>query len=194
MVGSIGFYSRDEKYGWLSNFHRCIETIDGKKYITNEHYYQSMKSISPEKAELIRQLPTPYMALKMGRSLPKGELRENWDDPTNPLKLVYMERGLRAKFFDPNLRQKLLATGDAYLYENSPTDSYWGGALPNSANHLGNLIMKIRNGIRYDMCRDCSSAPRSSIRDPEYCGGCFIYETTPDSEKMVNIENVWKNA
>jgi N-glycosidase YbiA len=187
LTGSIGFYSRDEKYGWLSNFHRCIQTIDGKKYITNEHYYQSMKAINPEKAELIRQLPTPYMALKTGRSLPKGELRPDWDDPTNPLKLIIMERGLRAKFMNLDLRLKLIDTGKVYLYENSPTDSYWGGALPNSKNHLGNLIMKIRDEIRDKTCLDCSSAPKHSVCDPEYCFGCSIYNTTPDNEKMNNL-------
>lgn len=183
MTDSIYFYSSNKEYSWLSNFYVCIQTIDGKKYLTNEHYYQSMKAIKPELAELIRQLPTPYMAFKMGRSLSKSELRPDWDN----MKLVYMERGLRAKFFDPDLKQKLLDTGRAHLYENSPTDSYWGGTLPNSKNHLGNLLMKIRDELRDRECKECSSAPKHSVRDPEYCYGCSIYATTPDNEKMKNL-------
>ena len=147
MTDKIGFYSRDEKYGWLSNFYRCIQFVDGKLYPTNEHYYQAMKARGENFQEWIRLCPVPYHAMLSGRRLrvgKPGELRPDWEN----VKLAYMERGLRAKFQDQLLRLKLLQTGDAHLFENSLTDSYWGGALPKSKNHLGNLLMKIREEIK----------------------------------------------
>src|SRR5271157_6640544 len=129
MTDKIGFYSRDEEYGWLSNFYRCPQVVDGKRYMTNEHFYQSQKAYAPEFQEWIRLAPNPYLAMKAGRLLragKPGELRENWDDTKNPLKLVVMEKGIRAKFQDQLLRLKLLQTYNAYLFENSPTDDYWG--------------------------------------------------------------------
>jgi ribA/ribD-fused uncharacterized protein len=147
MTDKIGFYSRDDQYGWLSNFHRSRQWVDDEVYETNEHYYQSQKAEYPRIQEWIRLAPNPYLAMKAGRLLragKPGELRPDWEN----MKLIIMEKGLRAKFLDSVLRLKLLQTFDAYLFENSPTDDYWGGALPNSKNHLGNLIMKIRQEIK----------------------------------------------
>jgi N-glycosidase YbiA len=146
MTDRIGFYSRDDKYGWLSNFHRCDQVVDGLIYPTNEHYYQAQKAISPEFRRWIRLAPNPYLAMKSGRLLragKEGELRPDWEAE----KLSIMEIGTRAKYCNQALRLRLLQTENAYLFENSPTDDFWGGYLPNSKNHLGNIIMKIRAEI-----------------------------------------------
>ena len=150
MVNEIGFYSRDEKYGGLSNFHRCEQFVDGYLYPTNEHYYQSQKALGLEFHKWIATAPNPYLAMKAGRLLragKEGELRPEWEK----IKLVIMEKGLRAKFQNQLLRLRLIQTGDAHLFENSSTDDYWGGALPKSKNHLGNLIMKIREEIKNNL-------------------------------------------
>ena len=44
--------------------------------------------------------------------------------------------------------------------------------------------------FRVKVCLECSSAFLNNKRDPEYCFGCPIYSTTPDNEKMVNMEEI----
>ena len=141
----IGFYSRKEEYGWLSNFHRSTQVVDGITYPSNEHYYQSQKATTKELHDWIRNAPAPFHAMKAGRALRKyrGELRLDW----NAVKQDIMLKGLRAKFSDPDLKQKLIDTGDAYLFEESPHDKYWGEFNGKGQNHLGRLLMLVRSEL-----------------------------------------------
>jgi predicted NAD-dependent protein-ADP-ribosyltransferase YbiA (DUF1768 family) len=53
------------------------------------------------------------------------------------------------KYQDPVLRSKLLATDDAYLEEtNGWFDRFWGVCLGTGHNHLGKILMKVRQRIR----------------------------------------------
>lgn len=152
MVERIGFYNRDEKYGWLSNFHRCEMFVDGVLYPTNEHYYQSQKASGEEFKRWIRLAPNPYHAMKAGRTLragKPGELKEKWDD----IKLDIMLKGLRTKFTNPILRKRLLDTKDAFLFEDSPNDIFWGMVNGKGENNLGMLIMFVRDEINSSMPR-----------------------------------------
>ena len=140
----ILFYSRDEKYGWLSNFYRAKQIIDGVEYPTNEHFYQCMKARDKLLKIWIRNAPYPYYAMKVGRllRLEKKEIFSDWED----VKVSVMAIGLLAKFTqNPDLKQKLLDTGDASLHENSPTDMFWG---IKGKDMLGKLLMKVREELR----------------------------------------------
>ena len=60
-----------------------------------------------------------------------------------------MERILRVKFSSPDLKEKLLSTGDRYLVEgNSWGDVYWGVCGGKGINMLGKLLMQIREELR----------------------------------------------
>ncbi len=63
-----------------------------------------------------------------------------------------MYKALLAKFSqNSNLREKLVGTGARELVEHSPHDSYWGdGPNGRGKNHLGKLLMKIRELIPTD--------------------------------------------
>ena len=52
--------------------------LDGKRWITSEHYFQAQKFIGTEYAEAIRLLDNPMKAAEMGRNrdLP---LRTDWE-------------------------------------------------------------------------------------------------------------------
>ena len=142
-MDEINFYSRDKEYDWLSNFARYPQVVDGKTYKTNEHYFQSQKTLNAQVSEWIASAPTPYLAMCAGRNLRKGiEFRPDWEQ----VKAEVMLKGLRAKFQNPELAQKLLATGDAVLHENSPTDMIWG---KKGQDLLGKLIMKVRDELRH---------------------------------------------
>jgi ribA/ribD-fused uncharacterized protein len=138
----ILFYSRDDEYGWMSNFERASQIVDGVMYTTNEHYYQAQKSPLIEFHEWIANAPNPYAAMKAGRALRPHEVVVDWDRK----KFDVMLKGLRAKFEqNPKLRQKLLDTGDMTIHENSPTDMIWG---VKGKDILGKLLMQVREELR----------------------------------------------
>ncbi len=138
----ILFYSKKKEYGWLSNFYKSKHIIDGIEYPTNEHYYQSQKTDNVDFQRIIRIMLTPYMAMRAGRTLPKELFRPDWDK----IKVDVMLKGLRAKFTqNPDLKQKLLDTGNEELHEDSPTDMFWG---VKGQDMLGKLLMQVRDEIR----------------------------------------------
>jgi len=142
LVKEINFYYRKEKYGWLSNFWRCWQEVDGIWYPANEYYYQAEKARERDVYIWISNAPSPYLAMIAGRALRKNkELVDDWDSK----KVEIMLKGIRAKFKDDKLREKLLKTGDAVLHEDSPTDKFWGKT---GKDMLGKLLMQVRNEIR----------------------------------------------
>lgn len=132
-----------DEYEFLNNFYPTpIYDNDGKEYPTVEHYFQAMKTFNLQKRELIRLAESPGKAKRIGRLV---QLREDWEDR----KLDIMEKALIQKFQIPELREKLLATGDEELVEgNFWDDTYWGVCKEKGENHLGKLLMGIREKIR----------------------------------------------
>jgi len=126
------------EYRWLSNFW----PVPGWSIApTVEHRYQAAKTgISSEK-EAIWLAPTPGKAKRLGSKVILSAGWESW-------KLSVMEQLLRAKFEEPGLRAKLLATGDEELVEgNNWGDTFWGVCNGEGENHLGKLLMKIRDEL-----------------------------------------------
>ena len=79
-------------------------------------------------------------------------LRGDWEQ----VKFDVMERCVRYKFaHHPELRDKLLATGDAYLEEgNDWGDTIWGVSNGVGENRLGKILMKVRGELRRDNSSD----------------------------------------
>ena len=157
---TILFYLPSGEYGFFSNFSLHAITVDGKLWPTSEHYYQAMKSPTPEIQEMIRKLRTPGKSKQMGNSI---IMRSDWDRPSNPdqgsrdewglavenVKDHVMMVALRAKFTQhERLKQALLATGDAIIVENTQSvgsDPYWGnGPSGTGLNKLGRQLMYVR--------------------------------------------------
>ena len=138
----IFFWTRNGEHGYCSNFYRTPIYVDEWGYPTVEHYYQASKTLIPEERERIKSLATPQEARLAGRCV---TLRPGWEE----MKEGVMLEGLRAKFTKyPNLRRKLLSTGDAVLHENSPWDKYWGYAKGKGKDRLGILLMQVREELR----------------------------------------------
>ena len=134
------------KYQFLSNFYRAKIIIDDKEYGTTEHYFQSMKFRELDLQEKVRTAATPALAKKLARQM-KAHIRYDWID----VSFYIMEKALKEKFAIPELREKLLATGEMELQEgNTWNDRFWGVDLKTGEgdNHLGKLLMKIRGEIR----------------------------------------------
>lgn len=134
------------KYQFLSNFYRVKIIIDDKEYDTTEHYFQSQKFRKLGLQEKIRTAATPGLAKKLARQM-RSKIRYDWID----VSFYFMEKALKAKFAIPELREKLSATGEMELKEgNTWNDTFWGVDLKTGKgdNHLGKLLMKIREEIQ----------------------------------------------
>ena len=130
------------KYRFLSNFYPARVTYGGVTYSTVEHAYQASKTLDIPERVLISAMPTPGNAKREGRHV---TLRPDWEN----VKLVIMEELLQQKFAIPELRKALLDTGNSILIEgNNWGDSFWGTYHGIGANHLGKLLMKIREELK----------------------------------------------
>lgn len=141
----IYFYSTADAYGSFSNFSRHGFELDGKYWLTSEHYFQAMKFEGTEHEEAVRTAKTPKLAAKIGRDRNRP-LRPDWEDVKDDV----MRSAVRAKFEQhADIREILLGTGDAQLIENARNDYYWGcGADGSGKNRLGQILMEVRQQLR----------------------------------------------
>lgn len=131
------------KNRFLSNFY--IEP-DGTHV---EGEYQAQKCINPEDIKRFKGL-SPGAAKRLGRIV---ELRDDWED----VKLETMEALVWQKFVDhPELEEYLLDTGEAQLVEgNHWGDTFWGVCNGKGSNHLGKILMRVRENLsKYDTRRN----------------------------------------
>jgi N-glycosidase YbiA len=145
---TIYFYKVWQPYGCFSNFSLHPIEIGGIYWPTVEHYYQAQKFVGSRDGliiPLIHAAPTPEEAAALGRCSTR-KLRSDWDI----VKTDVMRAAVLQKFIThAEIRDVLLATGDEVLVENSPTDYFWGcGADKTGQNHLGKILMSVREEIR----------------------------------------------
>jgi hypothetical protein len=132
--------SFSEENRFLSNFYPCRVEMEGIVYLSVENAYQAAKTMNVSEREEIARM-TPGQAKRTGSCV---SLRPDWES----IKLVIMEDLIRQKFNIPDLRDKLLATGDSELIEgNNWCDHYWGMCEGEGQNMLGKILMKIRSDL-----------------------------------------------
>lgn len=138
------------RYRFLSNFWPCdvvvCDSVPGDYFCdTVEHAYQLSKTLDTSERDYIFCAPTPGEAKRRGR---RATLRPNWD----AIKLDVMRELIEQKFsFDLNsvLCEGLRSTGNRPLIEgNTWGDTFWGVCNGIGENHLGKIIMKVRNVLR----------------------------------------------
>jgi ribA/ribD-fused uncharacterized protein len=145
MPDVINFYYLEEAYGAFSNFAPYAIELDGKIWPTSEHYFQAQKFVGTEHEEAVRLEVSPMKAAKMGRDRSRP-LRADWDNVKDGI----MRLAVDAKFTQhPELREMLLATGNAEIVEHTTNDSYWGdGGDGSGQNMLGKILMETRDRLR----------------------------------------------
>lgn len=127
-------------YFFLSNFYVAPVVYQGIRFENNEAAFQAAKC--PERMHDFCGL-NPQRAKRLGRRV---ELRPDWE----AVKYDVMYQVCKAKFTqNPDLRNKLLATGDAELVEgNTWGDQVWGVCKGVGENNLGKTLMLVRSELR----------------------------------------------
>ncbi len=142
----IFFYKINEEYGCFSNFSHYGFELDGKWWMTSEHYFQAQKFRGTEYEEIIRLLDNPMKVAEMGRNrnLP---LRLDWEQVKDDI----MRKAVLAKFAqNESIKEVLLSTKKETIVENAPNDYYWGcGKDGTGKNKLGIILMEVREILSY---------------------------------------------
>lgn len=127
------------EYAWLSNFYESPVVVYGKRYRNAEAAFQAGKCRYLPDMDKFSNL-SGVEAKQLGKRI---TLIDDW----NETKLSYMLTVLRAKFAqNPELNAKLVATGDEQIVEgNTWGDTFWGVCNGKGENHLGKLLMWIRD-------------------------------------------------
>lgn len=129
--------SFEGQYRFLSNFYLTPIPWGGLVYPSVEHAYQAQKCINPGDCKLFLT-GKPGQAKRLGKTIP---MIPNWDR----VKVDVMRVMLVIKFANPDLKDLLLATGDAELIEgNDWGDRFWGVCEGQGLNTLGRLLMAVR--------------------------------------------------
>lgn len=133
---------RDE-YFFLSNFYPVEIKLDGIVYPNAETAFQAQKTLDDEERRKFSMLKNPVQAKRLGR---KVKLRDDWEE----VKLDIMTKIVSQKFLQhPHLIEMLLQTGDEELVEgNKWGDRFWGVCKDKGENHLGKILMKIRDAYK----------------------------------------------
>ena len=134
-----GFF---EDYRWLSNFHPCNIVFEGDTYPSSENAYQAAKALWADRDQFFTC--TPQEAKDKGALIPIDV--DDWDRRRKKvMRTVLWDKFTR----NPDLKEKLLATGSKYLEEtNWWGDIYWGVCGGVGENTLGKLLMEIRGSLR----------------------------------------------
>jgi len=137
-MDKIDSFSGDFRF--LSNFFPCIVELDGIEYNSVENAYQAAKTLIVSERVPFRTI-TAGQSKRLGKTITK---RDDW----NKEKLSVMSKLLVQKFNNPDLRKLLVATDPLDLEEgNTWHDTFWGVCNGIGENHLGKILMQIRNNI-----------------------------------------------
>ena len=127
------FYKKESPF---SQWYPSVFIVDGVQYSCAEQCMMHKKALlfkDSESAKAILDTPHPYIMKRLGRRVEPWR-QEAWDQEC--IKVV--ASGNYAKFSqNPDLRRKLLATGDTILVEASPFDTVWGIGLAEDHPDVG---------------------------------------------------------
>ena len=163
MAAEIHFYRANERpYGPFSNLYRREVEYEGEVFATSEHAYQAGKPRKAAVREWLLAAPSPALLAMAAHGLYYWDIAPGWS--TN--KLERMRRVLRAKFTQhADLKELLLATGDARLVESATVDNevnrFWGEVGGVGQNMLGTMLMELRSEFRAEQAVSNKRAPRA---------------------------------
>lgn len=127
------------EYWFLSNFYPCsiTDSRDGLTFECVESAFQASKCANPEDRKRFVKL-TGAQAKKLGRQI---KLRDDWDS----VKVDLMREFVSLKFSNAELKAKLRAIKGDIVENNYWNDTFWGVCKGKGENHLGKILMQIRD-------------------------------------------------
>ena len=154
----ICFHNPNEENGYLSNWYMSDFIIDGIMYSSLEQYMMYMKAVTfddKDSADKILAITDVEKIKELGKGV------KNYNDVIwNGVRQIIVYNGLLEKFRQNiDLREQLLATGDAILAECAVSDKVWGIGLSMYDNDrfdmtkwkgqglLGFALMKVRDEL-----------------------------------------------
>ncbi|MBQ7222950.1 MAG: NADAR family protein [Erysipelotrichaceae bacterium] len=156
----ICFHDPQGENGYLSNWYPCEFTVDGKNFTSSEQYFMYRKALlfkDEGAAKRILAADDCQQIQQIGRRI------SNYNDKVwNGYRQLIMYEALWAKFTqNPELKKKLLDTGNEVLAEASLSDRIWGIGLrmndsrifsmknwQDGRNLLGFTLMKVREDLK----------------------------------------------
>lgn len=126
---------------FLSNFFPAEMAYEGAIYPSVENAFQAAKCVNASERQVFA-VCSPAEAKRFGRRV---RLRLDWEQ----VKLDIMRQLVTDKFArSDELRRRLLATEDAELVEgNAWNDTFWGVCHGRGQNHLGRILMEVRDSL-----------------------------------------------
>lgn len=150
----IGFWKVSDDYGEFSNWYLCSFMFMGVRFHSSEQalmWFKARRFEDIETAEKILKTDNQAEIKKLGRQV-KNYNEEIWSS----IRFDVMRNILYYKFSqNPILRDKLISTGDADIYEASPYDKIWGIGSTDvndikGKNLLGKALMEIRATLKWE--------------------------------------------
>ena len=163
----------DNEFAFLSNAYNSDILCQGLTYKNAESAYQAQKSSNIVMKRAFTDI-SANKAKAIGKLL---VLPENW----NPV--VEMEAVVFKKFKqNKDLAELLIATNDAMIAPNG-IGAFWGVENGNGENHLGVILMKIRETLKIEqdktmenMVEEASAAVKNALRTNEdLLKASFVY-------------------
>lgn len=146
------------EWAWLSNFWKVDVTYRGQVYRSAEHAFQAAKCAEVREHDAIKAMTLAVSARTAGHNCKRWA---DWED----VKESVMVEVVSAKFEqNPDLREKLMATGDRELVEGTMfRDDFWGKVPARMSggqvrewrgeNVLGEILMAVRDRLRNEGAR-----------------------------------------
>lgn len=138
-------------YQFLSNFAAIPVRILGRTWPSSEHAFQAHKSLFARDESAVPAWLDQLQAASIRESKTLGKRLAIDVDAWNAFSTEAMRLSLAAKFSDPGLACRLVATGETTLVEyNTWGDRLWGVDTKTRVgqNRLGGLLMELRARLR----------------------------------------------